>query len=128
MRILSSCTRVCHVFLNTNPNTFIPKTGFEVQEDASNKTFFSEIIASISDAQFSPDGRYIVARDYMTLKIWDIKMENKPVKVLHIHEMLRSKLCDLYENDCIFDKFECCFSGCGKYVYTQIREQFFNIF
>lgn len=89
---------------------------FDVQEDPANKTFFSEIIASISDAQFSPDGRFIVARDYMTLKIWDVKMESKPVKVLYIHEGLRPKLCDLYENDCIFDKFECSFSGCGKYV------------
>ena len=50
----------------------------------------------------------------MTLKLWDLNMENKPIKVLNIHEPLRAKLCDLYENDCIFDKFECCFSGDGK--------------
>lgn len=30
---------------------------------------------------------------------------------LQVHEYLRSKLCSLYENDCIFDKFECCWNG-----------------
>ncbi|KAG1456024.1 hypothetical protein G6F56_006929 [Rhizopus delemar] len=87
---------------------------FEEAEDPSNRSFFSEIISSISDAKFSEDGRYILSRDYLTLKIWDIKMENKPLRTINIHDNLRPKLCDLYENDCIFDKFECSFSGDGK--------------
>lgn len=29
-----------------------------------------------------------------------------------------SQLCDLYENDSIFDKFECCLSGDGVRVAT----------
>lgn len=28
------------------------------------------------------------------------------------------QLCDLYENDSIFDKFECCLSGDGLHVAT----------
>lgn len=87
---------------------------FEAFEDPNNRSFFSEIISSISDVQFSPDGRYILARDYLTLKIWDINMESKPVQTININDNLRSNLCDLYENDCIFDKFECMFSGDGK--------------
>ena len=55
-----------------------------------------------------------MSRDYLTLKIWDIAMESKPVKTINIHDHLRGKLCDLYENDCIFDKFECTFSGDGS--------------
>ena len=90
------------------------RTEFEEEEDPTQKSFFSEIISSISDVKFSKDGRYILSRDYLTLKIWDIAMENKPVKTINIHEHLRSKLCDLYENDCIFDKFECTFSGNGE--------------
>ena len=50
---------------------------FEVT-DETEKSFFSEIIASISDAKFSNDGRYIISRDYLTLKIWDINMEARP--------------------------------------------------
>ena len=43
-------------------------------------------------------------------------MEGRPLKVIPIHDHLRGKLCDLYENDCIFDKFECTWSGDDKYV------------
>lgn len=43
-------------------------------------------------------------------------MENRPVKTIPIHDHLRGKLCDLYENDCIFDKFECVWGGDDKYV------------
>lgn len=72
------------------------------------------MITSISDAQFSRDGRYILSRDYMSLKVWDVNMEKEPIKVIPVHDFLRPKLCDLYENDCIFDKFECHFSGDSK--------------
>ena len=63
---------------------------FEIDEDPTQKSFFSEIISrfalagwpthaltlllvpscSISDAKFTADGRYILSRDYLTLKIW----------------------------------------------------------
>ena len=33
-------------------------------------------------------------------------MEARPVKVIPVHEYLRPKLVELYESDCIFDKFE----------------------
>jgi len=37
-------------------------------------------------------------------------MESRPLKVIPVHESLRSKLAFLYEKEYIFDKFECCFS------------------
>lgn len=101
---------------------------FEEAEDPSSKSFFSEIISSISDIRFSRDGRFILARDYMTLKIWDINMDSKPVKTIHIHDHLRSKLCDLYENDCIFDKFECTMSHDGNLVLTGSYHNYFSIY
>lgn len=30
---------------------------------------------------FASDGRYIVSRDYLTLKVWDTHMETTPVRV-----------------------------------------------
>ena len=33
-----------------------------------------------------------------------------------VHEHLRAKLCDLYESDSIFDKFQCCLSADGAHV------------
>ncbi|CAG8506137.1 7616_t:CDS:2 [Diversispora eburnea] len=101
---------------------------FEEQEDPANKSFFSEIISSISDVKFSRDGRYILSRDYLTLKIWDINMETRPLKTINIHDHLRNKLCDLYENDCIFDKFECTFSGDGQNVLTGSYNNYFHIY
>lgn len=100
----------------------------EPEDPSSSKSFFSEIISSISDAKFSRDGRYIVSRDYMTLKVWDINMENKPVKTIHIHDHLRPKLCDLYENDCIFDKFECSVSGDSNLILTGSYHNNFHVY
>jgi serine/threonine-protein phosphatase 2A regulatory subunit B len=57
---------------------------FEEPEDPDARSFFSEIIASISDIKFSPDGRYIIARDFMSLKIWDINMDSRPVQVINV--------------------------------------------
>lgn len=101
---------------------------FEEEEDPSNKSFFSEIISSISDVKFSRDGRYILSRDYLTLKIWDVNMESKPVKTIPIHEHLRSKLCDLYENDCIFDKFEALWGYDNKKILTGSYANYFHVF
>ncbi|CAA2992752.1 serine threonine phosphatase 2A 55 kDa regulatory subunit B beta isoform-like isoform X1 [Olea europaea subsp. europaea] len=82
------------------------------------KSFFTEIIASISDLNFANDGRHILSRDYMNLKLWDMHMDARPVATYRIHEQLRPKLFDLYNNDAIFDKFDCCLSGDGLHFAT----------
>jgi serine/threonine-protein phosphatase 2A regulatory subunit B len=87
---------------------------FEFEEDPAETSFFSEIISSISDVQFTQSGEQILARDYLTLKLWDIRNEKRPLEIIPIHDYLRPKLCDLYESDCIFDKFECASSSDGK--------------
>ena len=42
---------------------------FEEREAPGSRSFFTEIIASISDIKFGKDGRHILSRDYMTLKV-----------------------------------------------------------
>ncbi|KAB1219742.1 Serine/threonine protein phosphatase 2A 55 kDa regulatory subunit B beta isoform [Morella rubra] len=101
---------------------------FEEQEVPGSRSFFTEIIASISDIKFAKDGRYILSRDYMTLKMWDVNMDRGPVASFHVHEYLRPKLCDLYENDSIFDKFECCLSGDGLRVASGSYSNLFRVF
>ncbi|CAN6456969.1 unnamed protein product [Victoria cruziana] len=101
---------------------------FEEHEAPSSRSFFTEIIASISDIKFAKDGRYILSRDYMTLKLWDINMDSGPVSTFQVHEYLRPRLCDLYENDAIFDKFECCLSGDGLRVATGSYSNLFRVF
>ncbi|XP_071722801.1 serine/threonine protein phosphatase 2A 55 kDa regulatory subunit B beta isoform-like [Rutidosis leptorrhynchoides] len=92
------------------------------------KSFFTEIIASISDVKFMNDGRHILSRDYMNLKLWDMHMDSTPVATFKVHEYLRPKLCDLYNNDSIFDKFECCVSGDGLHFATGSYRNLVRIF
>nr|XP_042124636.1 serine/threonine-protein phosphatase 2A 55 kDa regulatory subunit B delta isoform-like [Peromyscus maniculatus bairdii] len=101
---------------------------FEEPEDPSSKSFFSEIISSISDVKFSHSGRYMMTRDYLSVKVWDLNMEGRPVEIHQVHEYLRSKLCSLYENDCIFDKFECCWNGSDSAIMTGSYNNFFRMF
>uniref|UniRef100_A0A5B7AC45 Serine/threonine-protein phosphatase 2A 55 kDa regulatory subunit B n=2 Tax=Davidia involucrata TaxID=16924 RepID=A0A5B7AC45_DAVIN len=101
---------------------------FEEQEATGSRSFFTEIIASISDIKFAKDGRHMLSRDYMTLKLWDINMDSGPLATFQVHEYLRPKLCDLYENDSIFDKFECCLSGDGLRVATGSYSNLFRVF
>lgn len=70
----------------------------------------------------------MISRDYLSIKVWDLHMETRPVEVYPAHEYLRLKLCSLYENDCIFDKFECCWSGNDQYIMTGSYNNFFKIF
>ncbi|KAF6146478.1 hypothetical protein GIB67_037778 [Kingdonia uniflora] len=86
---------------------------FQDREVHGPKTLFTEIVASISDIKFANDGRHILSRDYMTLKLWDLNKEASPIAT-----HLRPKLFDIYNNDSIFDKFECCLSGDGLHFAT----------
>ncbi|GJQ86863.1 putative serine threonine-protein phosphatase 2A 55 kDa regulatory subunit B [Trypoxylus dichotomus] len=101
---------------------------FEEPEDPANRSFFSEIISSISDVKFSNSGRYMISRDYLSVKVWDLHMETKPIETYPVHEYFRSKLCSLYENDCIFDKFECCWNGNDTAIITGSYNNFFRMF
>ncbi|XP_068636692.1 serine/threonine protein phosphatase 2A 55 kDa regulatory subunit B beta isoform-like isoform X2 [Aristolochia californica] len=98
------------------------------REGHGSRSFFTEIIASISDLKFSRDGRHILSRDYMNLKLWDLRMDTLPVTTFKIHEYLRPKLCDLYNNDSIFNKFECCLSEDGLQFATGTYSNLFRIF
>ncbi|XP_019052246.1 PREDICTED: serine/threonine protein phosphatase 2A 55 kDa regulatory subunit B beta isoform-like isoform X2 [Nelumbo nucifera] len=101
---------------------------FQDREVHGPKSFFTEIIASISDIKFASDGRHILSRDYMNLKLWDLHMEGSPVATFKIHEYLRPKLSDLYNNDSIFDKFDCCLSGDGLHFATGSYSNAFRVF
>ena len=60
------------------------------------------------------------------MKVWALHMESKPIETFTVHEYLRSKLCSLYENDCIFDKFECCWNGTDSAIMTGSYNNFFR--
>lgn len=64
---------------------------FEEPEDneMNNKSFFREIISSISDVKLSNSGRYMMSRDYLSIKVWDLHMETKPVETYSVSEHSR---------------------------------------
>lgn len=41
---------------------------------------------------------------------------------------LQPQLCDLYENDSIFDKFDCCINGKGDAIATGSYNNLFRVF
>ncbi|KAI6174139.1 Serine/threonine-protein phosphatase 2A 55 kDa regulatory subunit B [Aphelenchoides besseyi] len=103
-----------------------PAKVFHARDDARN--FFSELIASVSDIKFSHSGRYLLTRDYLSAYVWDLAMETQPVEVYNVHDYLRNKLCQLYENDCIFDKFQAQWSGDDDHILTGSYNNFFRTF
>ncbi|GJN21594.1 hypothetical protein PR202_gb09084 [Eleusine coracana subsp. coracana] len=82
------------------------------------KTFFTEIVSCITDLKFTGDGKYLLTRDFLNLKLWDLRKESSPVVTYKVHEFLRPKLSDLYTDDHIFDRFSCCASNDGTYFAT----------
>jgi serine/threonine-protein phosphatase 2A regulatory subunit B len=59
------------------------------------KNFLLNLISNISSATFTKNCKYIVSRDYMTVKIWDVCNTKKPVNSILLHEGMKSKLCEM---------------------------------
>ncbi|KAI1729859.1 serine/threonine-protein phosphatase 2A regulatory subunit sur-6 [Ditylenchus destructor] len=104
-----------------------PSQVFE-DESPSPKSFFSEIASSISDAKFSHDGRLILTRDYLSMKVWDLRMSSEPAHNYILYDFPDSKLFDLYEEDIMLDKFECCWSENDRYVGCGLYTDLFRVF
>ena len=79
---------------------------------------FREVTSSISDASISPDGRFIYARDYLSIKIWDVNNPSRPLNTVKLYDASSAKLRQLYENDSMLDQFSVEVSPCSKYVVT----------
>ncbi|KMZ72684.1 55 kDa B regulatory subunit of phosphatase 2A [Zostera marina] len=98
------------------------------RENPPSSSFFSGIVKSISDIKFGVGGMQVLSRDYMNLKLWDLRMEKSPVLSFKVHEHLRPKLAELYNNDSVFDKFECCLSADEFHFATGSYSNTFKVF
>jgi len=90
-------------------------------------TFFSDILGSISSCEFSQEEDLIIAREYLNLKVWDIKNTKEPVSIVPIFEDVKGHLCKLYENEGIFDKFRISMSRKRKMVLTGTYNDSFHL-
>lgn len=92
------------------------------------KSFFNEIVQACHDVKFvGSDGNLLLCRDYMNLRLWDIRQEARPLGFYPVHESLRPRLGDLYESDAIFDKFEAVASSDGAHFATGTYSNFFRV-
>jgi len=48
-------------------------------ESQQQKNYIYELISSYSSADFVKGGKYVVSRDYLTVKLWDVCNTKKPV-------------------------------------------------
>lgn len=77
-------------------------------------TFFTEIVQSVSDVKFFND-HLVAARDYLSVRVWDARRPDHAVSTVAVHDPpVRQRLCDLYENDCIFDRFRVAWTCDGR--------------
>jgi serine/threonine-protein phosphatase 2A regulatory subunit B len=90
-----------------------------VEEDPSRKNFFTDIINSVSRAKISPkNDNYIFSRDYLAIQIWDVRNTKGPCKTYNVNEYMEKKLCEVYESETIFDKFDMHISPDSSMVVT----------
>ncbi len=84
------------------------------------KNLFSDLVNSISSGKFIKGYPHLVAtRDYLSIKLWDIRgKEQAPVASCHTCDYLERKLCNLYEEESIYDKFFLDISPCSNYMLT----------
>lgn len=124
-----SSSKGCVYVADMRKNALCDKTVRVFREkEGANKSFFSEVTSSISDVKYSSSGRFVIARDYLHIKIWDTHMDSEPVKIYNVHDHLRPKLYELYENDNIFDKFEIAKSSNDLHFLTGSYSNNFMIF
>ena len=78
-----------------------------IEEDPSRKHFFTDIINSVSRAKYSTASDNIIfARNYLGVDLWDVRNPKLPVKQYNVTDYLEKKLCEVYESETIFDKFD----------------------
>jgi serine/threonine-protein phosphatase 2A regulatory subunit B len=81
---------------------------FMTEDEPSKKNFFTDIVNSVAKAKFSPiqEDPYIFSRDYLAVHVWDIRNTRTPARSLNVTDYIEKKLCDVYESEAIFDKFD----------------------
>jgi serine/threonine-protein phosphatase 2A regulatory subunit B len=101
----------------------ILKSGFNLS-----KTLFSYQIMSVHDLEFVSE--YMLAtRHYLSLNIWDIRMDNSPMNKFLVYEPVIPRLSYLYKNNFLQnDKFQISVSNDGNYILTGDYNNMFHVF
>eukprot|EP00347_Sterkiella_histriomuscorum_P001605 403371389 len=107
--------------LRQNTDVFSNVKNFITTDEESHKNEFSEIINSCTWISFLDGDQefQVISRDYLSVKLWDIRMPgSSPFHQYYVNDYLKDKLSQLYQNDCIFDRFDVKISPNGRYIST----------
>eukprot|EP00744_Colponema_vietnamica_P008222 GILI01011750.1.p1 GENE.GILI01011750.1~~GILI01011750.1.p1 ORF type:complete len:1164 (+),score=210.04 GILI01011750.1:212-3493(+) len=83
------------------------KISFQIKPDLHNSAVHSDhndILSAISAASFMGKD-FVVTRDYISLKMWDMRNPTHPVATCPVMDYLAPTLDFLYDKDYIFDRF-----------------------
>jgi serine/threonine-protein phosphatase 2A regulatory subunit B len=97
------------------------------RKDGAN--LFDPWLNVVSDACFVPNSNHVLSRDYLSTKLWDLRMGDntmivdshntaKPIYSANVTDYLQSHLGDLHETDYRHDEFFLDVSPDGKHVAT----------
>jgi len=75
--------------------------------------------------EWSRDGKYLASREYLQVKVWDIRKTNQPVNLWDVGSHLHNKLPDLIEDDLVLDRFNCSWSHSRHIVSGGYNNQFY---
>lgn len=105
-----------------------PMANLEEQVMVDEASMFDEVTSGITGMQFSGGGRFIITRDYMSIKIWDMNYGRRPIETLYVHEFLRPRLFELHEHNRTWqDNFKITVSPSGN-IATGTYSNYFHIF
>lgn len=78
----------------------------------------ADIAAGICAVALSAPLHQLVARDFLSCRVWDVRMENRPLQVIPLHPQVRDYCGRFLESDAIFDRFELAFAPGGRSFIT----------
>ncbi|OMJ94943.1 hypothetical protein SteCoe_1803 [Stentor coeruleus] len=82
------------------------KPGSVLKYESSKSWYYEELVVSISSAEFCKSHESIVARDYFTVKYWDLRKTNSPYLIADVIEEQNLCMSELYQTQAICAEFE----------------------
>jgi len=89
-----------------------------IDEPPVKNSEFAFALGILTDIEFTKNGKYIVTRDFVRTKVYDIAMPNKPITNFRVYDSIMPKLSELHENYLIPDSFKVATSSCSNFVAT----------
>ena len=115
------------LFLNDLRQKMDLKNSKKFSEEKSDLSYFSKISKFCSDLKFGKNGDKVFMRDFLGVKIWDLKMDKKPLLNFELISN-NKKLTDFYKNDCSCEKFDLSLSKNNDFLLTGNFDNKFHIY